>query len=312
MSATGPGPDGLPAAPSGLRAAWPTIVSWAVCVALVPATGYGLLTRSAYRGYPQQTVLTSRAQDVLTLCVLPLLVLTAGRSRRGSVRGHVVWLGLLFYLLYSYGLYLVGWPQNRAFLLYVVVVTLCAAALLDGVARIDPVAVQPAVAGLPGRALGWFLVVVGVLFAGLWLSDVGPSAWGGRAPVHLGVGGAPYAVYVMDLTLALPVVVAVGVMLVRRHPMSLLLGGVVLVKVVTLFTALWLGVLVSALAGEHVAFTPDMVPSAVLLVVLVVVLARGLRRLGRPAAGWLRVTLWPAVGDPRPGELRAAGSGARR
>jgi hypothetical protein len=256
-------------------------------------------------------VLTSQAQDVLTLCVLPVLVLCAHGSRRGSLRAHVVWLGLLFYLLYSYGLYLVGWPQNRAFLLYVVVVTLCAAALVDGVARIDVVAVQPAVAGVRGRALGWFLVVIGVLFAGLWLSDVGPSAWGGRAPAHLGVGGAPYAVYVMDLTLALPVVVGVGVMLVRRHPVSVVLGGVVLVKVVTLFTALWLGVLVSLVAGEAVPFTPDMVPSAVLLVVLLAALVRDLRRLGQPAPGWLRVALWPPV-EPRPEAVTAARSARRR
>ena len=294
-----------------LREAWPTTVSWLVCVLLVPAVGYGLLSGTAYRGYPHQTVLTSRAQDVLTLCVLPVLLITARRSRRGSLPAHVVWLGLLFYLVYSYGLYLVGWPQNRAFLLYVVVVTLCAAALLDGVARVDVVGVQPAVSGLHGRALGWFLVVIGVLFAALWLSDVGPAAWGGRAPAHLGVGGTPYAVYVMDLTLALPVVVAVGVMLVRRHPMSVVLGGVVLVKVVTLFTALWLGVLVSLLAGEHVAFTADMVPSAVLLVVVAVVLVRSLRRLGRPAPGWLRATLWPASAPGRLEVLSAARSGPR-
>lgn len=289
-----------------------TTVSWLVCLALLPAIGYGLLSGGAYRGYSQQTVLTSRAQDVLTLCVLPLLVLSAHRSRRGSLGAHVVWLGLLFYLVYSYGLYLVGWPQNRAFLLYAAVVTLCAAALVDGVARIDVVAVQPAVAGLPGRALGWFLVVIGVLFAGLWLSDVGPSVWGGRPPVHLGVGGTPYAVYVMDLTLALPVVVAVGVMLVRQHPMSAVLGGVVLVKVVTLFTALWLGVLVSVLSGQDVPLTADMGPSAVLLVVLVVALVRWLRGLGRPDPGWLRVRLWVADGVERPAPVTAGGIGQRR
>ena len=32
---------------------------------------------------------------------------------------------------------------------------------------------------------------------------------------------------------------AVGVMLVQQHPMSAVLGGVVLVEVVTPFTALW-------------------------------------------------------------------------
>jgi hypothetical protein len=40
--------------------------------------------------------------------------------------------------------------------------------------------------------------------------------------------------------------------------------GVVLVKVIALFTALWIGVAAELLAGRHVGFTPDMVPGALL------------------------------------------------
>ena len=98
----------------------------------------------------------------------------------GSLAAHVVWLGLLFYLAYSYSLYLIGWEQNQAFLAYAVVVTLSVACLLDGVGRIDVRAVQPAVRDLRTRGLGWFLVVVGTLFVALWLSDVGPLLGGGR------------------------------------------------------------------------------------------------------------------------------------
>ena len=277
------------------RERWPTIASVLVGVLLLPALVYGLMSTSAYRGYPHDVVVTSRAQDVLTACLLPLLVWTSVRARRGSLPAHVAWLGLLFYLAYSYSLYLIGWEQNRVFLVYAVVVTLSVASLLDGVGRIDVQAVQPAVRGLRTRALGWFLVVVGTLFVGLWLSDVAPSVHGGRAPEHLGPGGTPYAVYVLDLTVALPVVIAVGVLMIRCHPMAAVLGGVVLVKVLTLFTALWLGVLAGLVSGEHVGFTVDMVPSALLLLVTLTALVRWHRRAGRPGSGWLRVRLWPAV-----------------
>lgn len=281
-------------------------LSLLVCAALAPAVLYGLSSPTAYRGYAREVVVSSRAQDVFTLLVMPVLVWTSVRARRGALAAHVAWLGLLSYLGYSYAIYLIGWQQNRAFLLYVAVVTLSVAALLDGIARIDVHAVQPAVAPLRTRGLGWFLTVMGVAFAGLWLSDVGPSAWGGRPPQSLGVGGSPYAVYVLDLSVALPAVVAVGVLLIRRHPMAAILGGVVLVKVSTLFTALWLGVAARRLDGLPVPFTPDMVPSALLLGVCLVVLVRGYRRLRPVPDGWLRPRLWPDVSPPGPPE-RAPG-----
>ena len=165
--------------------------------------------------------------------------------------------------------------------------------------RVDPAAVRPVVAALRTRGLGWFLLVVGVAFTVLWLSDVGPSALGGRPPAHLGPGGTPYAVYVLDLVVALPAVVATGVMLLRRHPVAPIVAGVVLVKVTTLFTALWLGVAAHVLDGRAVAFTPDMVPSALLPVVTVTVLARWSRRLPPVEDRWLRDQVWVAVGDHR-------------
>lgn len=82
--------------------------------------------------------------------------------------------------------------------------------------------------------------------------------------------------------------------------MAVVLGGGVLVKITTLFTALWLGVVAQLLAGEHVAFTPDMGPSAVLPIVTVVVSTRAVRRLGRPASGWLHTQLWAPSPMSRP------------
>jgi hypothetical protein len=46
--------------------------------------------------------------------------------------------------------------------------------------------------------------------------------------------------------------------------MAAVVGGVVLVKVTAVFTALWIGVAAELPAGRHVGFTPDMVPGALL------------------------------------------------
>ena len=66
----------------------------------------------------------------------------------------------------------------------------------------------------------------------------------------------------------------------------------VLVKITTLFTALWLGVAAKLLAERDVAVTADMLPSALLPIITVAVLVHAARRLGRRDHGWLRERLW--------------------
>jgi hypothetical protein len=278
-----------------LRGRWPTIASWLLVALVAPSAAYGLLASDAYRGNSTAVVATSRGQDVLTLVLLPVLLGSAYRSRSRDLRGHILWLGLLFYLAYSYAIYLVGWRQNAVFVLYAATVTIAAASLLDGLARVDLTAVGPSFARISTRErrlTGWFLVVIGGCFTALWLVDVLPMSWGGQPPAHVGPGGTPYAVYVLDLVVALPVVVATGIMLIRDHPAGPLLGSVVIVKVTTLFLVLWAGTLVAAAGDSWPGWTADLVPSAVLPMVGLGLIARGRRRLREPAPGWLRVSPW--------------------
>lgn len=63
----------------------PVGVSVLLAAILLPAVAYGLFSSTAYRGYGQDLVLGSRAQDALTAIVVPLLVWVSVRSRRGSL-----------------------------------------------------------------------------------------------------------------------------------------------------------------------------------------------------------------------------------
>jgi hypothetical protein len=173
------------------------------------------------------------------------------------------------------------------------VVTIAAAALLDGLLRIDAGRVAPAFAGLHHtRAGGWFLVVVGAAFTALWVADLLPVLAGTGAPRNIGPGGIAFAPYILDLVVALPAVVATGVALIRRHPVAPALGAVVLVKVITLFTVLWVGAATLPLAGMSFAATPDLLVGAVLIAVSAVILGRASSRTGNPEPGWMRPTLW--------------------
>ena len=278
--------QGVPAPVRGRVSAVPLWTTVLLAGLVTAASLYGLLAPAPYRSLPDSTVLGARAQAGAPLVVAGRLVRGAG-GRRGPDAARLVYVGLLGYLTYSYLIYLAGVPMNRMFLAYVAIVALAGAGLLTGIRKI--VESPP-----PSRArrrlrlgTGWMLVTTAVLFGCLWLSTLLPFALGGAAPEPEGVGGTPYPVFWLDLAITLPAIAAVGVLLLRDRPSGRPLAIVALVKIVTLFTALWAGPVTAALSGGQVHLGPDAVPSVLLLVASTWLVVR-----------WLR-TMGPARPDPR-------------
>lgn len=267
---------------------WSSVV---LAVAIVTASAYGLIAAEPYRDLPDATVLGAQAQDACGVLVAVLLVLLVRRPVL-SARGHLARLGLLGYVVYTYAIYLTGVPMNRVFLVYVVIELLAGSALLGGLFRLRPAGWARVDSRRLERGTGWMLVVVAVLFASLWLSTLVPYAAGGAAPDPEGVGGTPYPVFVLDLVVVLPCIAAVGVLLVRGRTIAGPLTVVALIKIVTLFTSLWAGVVAAWVTGTTVHLGPDAAPSLLLLVASGWLTVRWLRDLRADEHGFLRPGPW--------------------
>lgn len=282
---------------------WSTAV---VGAGVVVASAYGLLAAEPYRDLPEATVLGAKAQDVCSIVVAAALLLMVRRSFVSPLL-HLVRLGLLAYVAYSYAIYLTGVPMNRVFLVYVVIESAAGAALLDGLLRLREAGWPRIGSRRLERGTGWMLVVVGALFAMLWLSTLAPFALGGPTPEPEGVGGAPYPVFVLDLVVVLPCLVAVGMLLLKGRAVGGPLAVVALVKIVTLFTALWAGSAAVVVTGETLKIGPDAGPSLLLLALSAWLVTRWLRALDPDPQGYLRPHLWgddvarPGVSELRPG-----------
>ena len=260
-----------------------------VAIGLVVASAYGFLAADPYPGLDRATTTAAHAQDVCSLVVAGLLVVLAWRD---SARAHLVRLGLLAYVAYSYVVYIGGTAMNRAFLVYVVLVAVAGGALLDGVVRLEPRAWLRSGSSRLARGTGWFLVAVAGLFAVLWLTALVPFALGGSRPETEGPGGAPFPVYVLDLTVVLPCVALVGLLLLGERRVGGPLALVVIVKILTLFTTLWAGTIAGLLRGDDVHLGADAVPSLVMLGLCVWLLLRWWDSLHAVGAG-RRETFWP-------------------
>jgi hypothetical protein len=270
------------------------VTAWSirlVALGIVVSSSYGLLAANPYRDLPEATLLAAKAQDVCSIVVAALLVFLAGR---GSARVHVVRLGLLGYVAYSYAIYLIGLPMNRIFVVYVMIVSISGAALLDGLVRLRPRGWPRTTHRRLERGTGWMLLVVAALFGALWLSALLPFAFGGHLPSPEGPGGVAYPVFVLDLVVVLPCIAAVGVLLLRGRAIAGPLAVVALVKIITLFTALWAGVLVSLASDAEVHLAADAGPSLLMLAACLAIVGRWLRSLAPHPTEFVRPSFWTA------------------
>lgn len=116
----------------GFPVAYALTAATAATMATVSAVGV-FATDWLYRDNMLITA-TFRGQDMVTLVVaVPLLLLGLVWEMRGSLRGRVLWLGMLFYAMYGYLFYAVAAAFNQFFLLYVATFGLPLYALLFSV-----------------------------------------------------------------------------------------------------------------------------------------------------------------------------------
>ncbi|QIN84713.1 hypothetical protein GBA63_20210 [Rubrobacter tropicus] len=167
-------------------------------------------------------------QDIFDLAVgLPVLLGSMWLARRGSLVGLLLWPGALFYALYWGLLYLVGAPFSALFLLYVPLVTLSAYATVAVVSSIDGEGTRRRLGGAaPARLVGGILVVLGLLTLGQDAGGALVTALANDAPVD----PAARPVWISDLAIEVPAVLAGGALLWLRKPLGYVAGAGLLLQ----------------------------------------------------------------------------------
>lgn len=153
---------------------------------------------------------------VTLLLAVPMLSAGLWLASRGSMRGLLLWLGMLWYGVYNYAFYMLGVAINIFFPLYVVGVILSAISLILALLRIDVERVAASFgSGTPVRIIGGYLVFVAVGLTAVWLGMWAAFVFAGR-----GLPPAPdpfRLVASLDLTLMVPALSIGGVLLWRRN-----------------------------------------------------------------------------------------------
>ena len=208
-------------------------LSFIIVVLIASTSVAGLLYQTNI--YPTDELLQSfLPSDVALLFIgLPMLLGSMWLTWRGKLIGLLFWPGALFFVLYSYIIYVFAMPLSVAFLLHLALVTLSVYTLIGLVASIDAKAAQRGLTGaVPERLAGGVLAGLGLLFF-LRVIAVLVTTLTGQTPM----AETELALHTSDFLTA-PAWVVCGVLLWRRKALGYVTGLGLLFQASMLFIGL--------------------------------------------------------------------------
>ena len=208
-------------------------LSFIIAILMAAASVVGLLYQTVI--YPTDELLQSFVpNDVVNIFIgLPILLGSMWLARRGKLIGLLFWPGALFFVLYTYIVYVFVMPLNVAFLLHLVLVTMSVYTLIGLVASIDGEVVQQRLTGaVPQRLAGGVLAGLGLLFF-LRVIGVIVNALTSQTPI----AETELALHTADFLTA-PAWVVCGILLWRRKALGYVTGLGLLFQASMLFIGL--------------------------------------------------------------------------
>jgi hypothetical protein len=213
-------------------------------VVSVRGEAYDLVTTGIYANNAERLVAEGIGWDLVTLLlVVPAMLATAWFVARGSLRARLCALGLLGYVLYQYLMYATTWAIGPLLPAFVVLF----AAAIVGIAWVASSIDLEHLAGrvtdrFPHRGIVVLSTLIGLLLIGMWAPRLAAVIGGDLDGVLL--GQTTLVVQVLDLGLIVPLAAATAVLVHRRRPVGYLLAAAIVVKGLSMATAIVAMVLV--------------------------------------------------------------------
>jgi len=162
--------------------------------------------------YPSDELIQAfLANDVTNLLIgFPMLLASMWLTLRRNIVGLLFWPGALFFVLYTYIVYIFAMPLNVAYLPYLSLVMLSLYSLVGLLTRIDSGAVQQRLASsVPERLAGGVLALLGILFFLLVIGAISNAVIS-----HTSITDTELALHVADFLIT-PAWIICGVLLFR-------------------------------------------------------------------------------------------------
>ncbi len=250
-------------------------IIWVVTAALSLVTALvGMLNTSIYDKVISNDIMPGvLGQDLITIAASVIILLLVFRTKEGDSKKQIVVLGILGYLFYAYGIYVIERVYNLLYYLYLAIFALSFWSIAYAVAKIPPEVLQKVqVRGKIRNISAWFSLLVAVIFNILWIVQLLPLVQAGDKIEFL------YSVYILDLCFIMPAFVIMGIMALRKAGLGLLLIPAMFVLGFTLIFSLAVSELVKPLFDLNITAS-KLIPPLVLSILFMLLAFLHLRKL---------------------------------
>jgi hypothetical protein len=236
-----------------------------IVLTLIAAAG-GLYIDELYKDTNSFALHAWYANDIILLAVgLPLLIVALVLSIRGSLRGQLVWLGMLNFTIYNYSYYLFGAALNSFFLIYAALFTFSMYSLVFGLVFLDYNKIEKSFKKkTPVKGISIFMILLAITLGGAWIVQWVNFVITSTPPqIMINLNSANNLVATLDLTFVVPLCFVAAYNLWQRRPIGYVLTVMLNVKGFVYNLILIFGSIVQAQAGIKGAM--ELVPLWVIL-----------------------------------------------
>ena len=211
--------------------------------------GKGLYARNSF-----SSAIQAFTQDFVTLIlIVPGMIAALIMIKHEKTIGQFLLTGLFAYMLYTYMSYAFLMAYNDLFLLYVANMTLSFYGFIICVMSLcEDAVIQNIKEKMPVKGLRIFLICSGIAIFLMWIGRIIPTIGKDVAPAGLD-NCTTLVIQAMDLGIIVPACFVIAHLLKIKHKLGYILGPVIIVKAVTLVTAVFAMAVYMKISGLEVA-----------------------------------------------------------
>lgn len=237
------------------------ILSGIIAILVFTASFGGLVIDNLYRDKSEFILSAWYGNDLVTLFVaLPLFIGSLIFYSKGSLKGHLIWLGLLDYCIYNFAFYLFGAALNYFFPIYVLIFTLSIFALVFGMIEIDVERIRNYIKNkrfikLVSIYMLIWVVTLTIAWTGQWFNF---CLTGELPQIIISTGGVTNLVAALDLSFVVSVGILAAIWIWKGRPFGYVLAVISNVKGTVYTIVLILGSFTQGQSGVDGAY--DLLP----------------------------------------------------
>ncbi|MDD1749910.1 MAG: hypothetical protein LUO89_08540 [Methanothrix sp.] len=227
----------------------------------------GIFFERTYSRETEAWAVQAIGQDYANLAAVILLLVSTYYVSKNSLRAYLVWLGVYIYLIYAFAIYAFSVHFNFLFLIYIIILSVSFYTLVGGLRAVDTTNLSTSfLSNTKSKIVSALLMIIGVLFSLLWLSEIVPNLLSNKIPSNLVETGLwVNPVHVLDLAFLLPSMVITSVLLWRRELLGFLLAVPLLVFSVTMSIGIIAMFIISASMGRPSSLPAGMIIGLLML-----------------------------------------------